>query len=339
MMIPYRTRRAVSRLCTTLLILLLIATVAVLFWFLWLNRYVVYTREGVRFDFGVSLDYTGGEIAKEPAQGEKVPLIFSDDTDLLNPEDTELAQISGVYITAEMLKGDIPALSAYIQTLPTDTAVMIDVKNIQGKFFYNSSLGRLYDKISQTDLEEMIATLDKKGYYLIARFPAFRDYWHGYDNVPHGIHNKNRQSLWFDLSCRCYWLDPTKEGTITYVAQIISELKLLGFDEAAMYDFKVPDTNEIYFEGDREEAIVEAAEILVTSCSNDRFAVSFISEDPAFSLPVGRSRLYLENVAAADLASVVQQTQTSDSSIYLVFLTELMDTRFDDYGALRPLSM
>lgn len=337
MSIPYRTRRALGRLGITLLILLVLAILVLVCWFLWLNRYIVYTREGVRLDFHSDQTFAGGQIALPPEPGPSVPVYFTDRSELPENQNTELTQLSGVYITEDMLKGDIAAISQKLQTLPAGSQVMIEVKNIAGKFFYNSGLGRLNEKIDQTALEEMIRALDKKGFYLIARFPAFRDYWRGYDHVDDGIFKPNRNSLWMDEK-RCYWLNPQAEGTITYVAQIISELKALGFDEAVMADFAIPDTENIYFKGDRAEAIRNAADILVTTCATERFAVSFLSADPAFYMPEGRCRLYMEGIAAVDLPTTVGQVAVEDTAVELVFLTDLMDTRFDPYGVLRPFS-
>lgn len=338
-MIPYRTRRALSRLGITLLILTVVAALALVCWFLWLNRYVVYTRDGVRLDFSAK-PTAGGITATAPTAGQKVPVLFLDQEDLFAPEDTALAKISGIHITRDMmLNGKIAALSQQIQTLPTGTAVMIDIKDIQGRFFYNSSLGNTYGNINADDLEKMISDLNRLGYYLIARIPAFQDNAYGAQNVDDGIFLANRKGLWIDADgTRCYWLNPAAEGTLSHVAQIISELKTLGFDEVAMYDFQIPDTDEIYFPYDKAEVIATAAQTLVTVCANDRFAVSFVSDDADFPLPEGRCRLYMENIPAADLAYTVDKAAVSQPDIRMVFLTELMDTRFDAYGVLRPLT-
>ena len=51
-----------------------------------------------------------------------------------------------------------------------------------------------------------------------------------------------------------------------------------------------------------------------------------------------RSRIYLSGVDAADAAAAAEQSGVGDTKVNLVFLTELHDTRFEDYGVLRPLS-
>ena len=99
-----------------------------------------------------------------------------------------------------------------------------------------------------------------------------------------------------------------------------------------------PETDRIVFHQDKNEAIAAAAKTLVSTCATDTFALSFVGQTPAFPLPEGRSRLYLENVTAAELTGVAQQSGVEETETRLVFLTEVHDTRFDVYSVLRPLS-
>jgi len=333
MSIPYRTRQSMGRFFTALLVITVIFVIAALCWLLWLDRFVVYTRDGAKLDFGVSMNM-GGQPAEKPVPGEPVDIYYADGPNAVKPNTSEFQKLTGYSVSEAMLQGDIAALSRQIQLLPTGTPIMLDMKNIRGDFLYNTALGPISDKASVGDIEKMIAELRNKGYYLVARLPALRDYWHGLNNVSHGLFNQDRYSLWMDAD-RCYWLDPTNEGTLTYLVQIVSELRNLGFDEVVLYDFRFPDTDRIAFEGDRAEAIGHAASVLVKSCSSDTFAVSFGVSDSGFPLPEGRTRLFFQNVAAADAASLAAQSGLDEER--LVFLTDLMDTRFDDYGVLRPL--
>ena len=62
-MIPYRTRRLVRNLLIAILVLVLVASAALICWLLWLNRYIVYTRDGAKLDFSLSLQFPEGELA------------------------------------------------------------------------------------------------------------------------------------------------------------------------------------------------------------------------------------------------------------------------------------
>lgn len=340
MSIPYRTRQALRKTFSTLVIIGLVAAIVLLLWILWLNRFVVYTRGGAVLDFSISHEMPQGEAAIPPTKGPDVDIYYNEGENAIDPVTTELKQLSGYTVTEEMLQGDISAICAQVEKLPTGTPILIDVKNIRGDFFYNTSLGSVFSDINADALETMIKTLRSKGYYLIARLPAFRDYWYGLDHVSHGLYVKNRGSLWLDKSNKkypTYWLNPASEGALTYLRDIIFEIRNLGFDEVVFWEFRFPDTDKIYFDGDKDQAIQDAALMLVKACSSETFAVSFTGLDAAFPLPEGRSRLYLSGVAAADAASLAAQTGLADPEVRLVFLTDLMDTRFDDYGVLRPL--
>lgn len=335
-MIPFRTRRALGKLLVTLLILLLIAAAVLLCWVLWLNRFVVYTRSGVRFDFDSSGEISGGMVAVPPTQGLDVDIYYNEGENILQPENTELTQLSGYYATGQMLTENFAEVEAQIKALPAGTPVMLDVKNIRGSFYYSTNLGATASSIDPAAMDRLISYLRQNDHYLIARLPAFRDFQYGLDHVDYGIFNPNRLSLWMDED-RCYWLNPGSEGTLDYLRLIASELKTLGFDEVLFQDFRFPDTDAIYVDGDRDAILKQAAQTLVTVCATDTFAVSFHGVSAQFPLPEGRSRLFLENVAAADAANLALQTGLEDAPIRLVFLTDLLDTRFDNYGVLRPV--
>ena len=334
--IPYRVRRFLRNLLVTAVAFAMLAALVLVLWALWLNRFLVYTRAGAVLDFSISQDMTPGQVAVPPAPGPNVDIYYNEGTDAIGPVDTELKQLMGVSVSAEQLVADIPGITQQIQKLPTGTAVMLDMKNIRGEFYYNSSIGRVSAKINTAELEAMISTLRSKGYYLIAHIPAFRDYWYGLSHVSHGLYNLNRYSLWMD-SDRCYWLNPASDGALNYLREILFELRTLGFQEVVFYDFRFPDTDKIYFDGDKDQALAAAANLLVKACASDTFAVSFQSTDASFPLPQGRSRLYLTGVAAVDVAGYAEQTGLEDPEKRLVFMTELRDTRFEDYGVLRPV--
>ena len=334
-MIPYRTRRILGKIFISIVLIAVVISLILLCWVLWLNRYIRYTRTGAELDFEMSLEYPAGELAVPPETAPPVTIYYAEDVTVPVPESTELTQLSGLVITGQMLETDFAGVMAQVKALSAPTSILLDVKNIRGEFFYSTSLGRNNDSIDPADMNALIARIRNSGHYLIARLPAYRDYWYGLENVEDGIFNPNRMSLWMDEE-RCYWLNPNAEGTLTYLISIVTELRTLGFDEVVFTDFRIPDTDAIYFEEDRAETIRKAAEDLVRICTTDRFALSFVGNE-IFPLPEGRSRLYAENVAAAEAAALAQRLGLENPQTRLVFLTDLKDTRYDAYGVLRPL--
>ena len=133
-------------------------------------------------------------------------------------------------------------------------------------------------------------------------------------------------------------MNPANDDVLSYLIRIVTELKSLGFDEVVFTDFRFPDTDKIKYDGNKAEAIANAAATLVEACASDRFYVSFVSTNYAFPLPNGNARLYLENVPASDIPLVRQDAVTTNPEVQLLFITEANDTRFDDYCVLRPLN-
>lgn len=336
MSIPYRTRRALRRLGITAVILLMIAVVVWMCWVIWLERFVVYSEDGAKLDFSLSGDYSGGVVA-QPPERETVSIYYNEGSDEVEIS-TELTQMKGYYADTEALIAGVDQVRAQIQSLPAETPVMLDVKHQKGYFYYSTAVGMsTYDsKLDIAAMDSLIEDLAKSKHYLIARIPALRDWEFGLNNVPCGLYLPSKRGLWMDEG-RCYWLNPTASGTLTYLIQIITELRDMGFDEVVLEEFRFPEGNKYIFNGDKYQALTDAAATLTSACATDSFCVSFVQANTGFTLPDGRCRVYLEEVAAADAASRAEEFALDNAPIRVVFLAESNDTRYEKYGVLRPL--
>ena len=336
MNIPYRTRRMLQHAGVILLIVLLAAALVFTCWFVWLKRYVVYTRsDGAILNMNLSAHVPEGEVAKPPATQETVNIYYNEGDNAINTS-KELQQMTGYYADTDALRAGVATVLEQVKTLPNDVPVMVDVKSPKGNFFYSSAVSENRDpKIDAAAMDELIAQLEHSGRYMIARLPALRDRMYGLHHVSDGIFDTRGAYLFVDEG-GCYWLNPTKQGTLSYLVQIVTELKSLGFDEVVFDFFDFPDTKYMRFDGDKAAALATAAQTLVTTCATDKFAVSFV-QNAGFPVPEGRSRLYLLNASAADAATLAQQSGLADPAARLVFLTEIHDTRFEAYSVLRPL--
>jgi hypothetical protein len=336
MKLSYRARQNLRYVLIGALIFLLIAIVLWMIWIIWLDRYVVYTRDGAQLNFDRPIGAFSGEAAAPPELSETVTIYFNEGENEINLSN-ELTTIQGYYADTTALRKSVDTVREQIEKLPRGTPIMLDMKNIAGQFHYSTAVGS--QTSSRIDIEAMDSLLEylrTSNYYTIARIPAFRDYDFGLHNVPYGLSLPSGIGLWMD-DTGCYWLNPTSDGTLNYLIQIVNELKALGFDEVVFTDFCFPDTEKILFEGNRTAAINEAAESLAIICSSGSFCVSFVSNDPQFQLPDRRCRLYRTDVAAADVRYAAESSGVTDPAINLVFLTETNDTRYDDYCVLRPL--
>ena len=334
--VPYRVRQGLKRTAVTILALVALAAAVGIFWFAWLQRFVVYTRDrGVVIDMHLSGDFPEGEVAKPDVQ-ETVPICFD------VPEEEvvishDLKQMLGFYIDQETLKTQMDMVQTQVQLLQKDTPVMLDVKDAKGRFFYSSNINSLRNgSIDTATMDALIRQLKDKDVYLIARLPALRDYNFGLTSTSNGLFVASGGYLWADDDY-CYWLDPTKDGTLAYLIEIVKELKSLGFDEVVFDEFRFPDTTDLLFSGDRTQALNNAAKTLMSSCATDQFAVSFMKQVEGLTLPKGRGRLYITDIAAADADKTAQSSGVTNPTVNLVFLTPYHDTRFNKYSALRPI--
>ncbi len=337
MSIPFRTRRTLNRLGTAALVLLLIFLVAWLCWVVWLQRYVVYSDDGASLNFELSANDVYGEVAEEPKAEANISIYYNEGANAIDVTN-EMKKLNGYYIDSTMLQDDLQGVRNRVEKLESGTTIMIDMKGPYGSFFYPSKLSGAVQSAS-TDIDgvqSLLKSLQIKGFYTIARISAFRDREFGFNNVSSGLYMLNRKGLWMDKG-GMYWLDPTIASTTTWISSVVLELQQMGFNEVLLDDFSFPNSDQYIFNGDKTAALQNAAATLMSSCGASNFVLSFCTEDPAFTLPEGRCRLYLEGVSAAGIGQTISKTTIEEPEIRMVFIADTGDTRYDEYSVLRSL--
>ena len=335
MNIPYRIQRMLKRLAVIALVAALVIGLFVLCWILWLDRYVVYTRDGAQLDFDRSSEDIVGEPARPPENENLIPIYYNEG-DAVVETSKELVKMSGYYIDFAALMAGIDTIKTQLQALPAGTPVMMEVKNSFGSFYYGTKASNFKtDALDTAQVDELIRFMNQLDLYTIACLPALRDYSYGLNFERNGLPTAGGY-LWADEEYR-YWLDPTKEGTLSYLTGIGNELRALGFNEVVFMDFHFPNTESIVFNGDKTASLTYAAQTLINNCGNKSFAVSFEGGE-GFVPPEGRSRVYVTGADALEAKTIAESSGVVDPTINLVFVTDLYDTRFDEYSVLRPLS-
>ncbi len=343
MILPYRARRVLKQILITLLVLALIATAVWLCWLLWLQRYVVYTQDGAILDFNQPLEYPQNELAAPADPLPTVNIQYGGSVEE-DQAQTVLMRFSGYYVDLDTLLSDFDNVSTQLQQLPGGSTVLLDVKSVSSYSYFSTSAGMRAPDFDTAKLDELITVLRSRGYYLIARIPSFQEYRYiladERGRVPDGLPKAGGNgSLWLDSDGPCYWMNPAREGTLSYLIQTIVELRQLGFSEVVLDDFRFPNTDKISFAGDKQQTLIDTAATLVKTCATDTFCVSFVRSKPDLQLTEGHTRLYLEDASALDLLSLAEQSSFEDPAVHLVYLTASGDTRFDEYCVLRPLDM
>ena len=332
MKLSYRTRCALRRAGQVALVLLVVAILAYGLWFTWLNRFVVYSREaGASLDFSFSITDRTGIVAEKPEEIPPVSVFYNDGQ--YEVESEELSKLKGYYVTSAQLENDLEGVLAKLEDLPKGTAVMIDVKSPKGNLFYSSAIreNRALG-IDPEAMDALIETINSAGLYTIARLPAFKDRAYGVEYPMQTMQTASGYG-WDDNGY--YWISPGKTQVQEYVTQLALELRGLGFREVVFTEFRFPDTNKIVFSGDKKQTLMDVAQTIMKTCTTDRFTVSF--EDGGFGFPEGKCRIYAQNITAANVESYVEKFQKENPEASFVFVTELHDTRYEQYGVLRPL--
>lgn len=332
----YRTRRMLRRALIIALWLVIIGMLLWGCWMVWIQRYVVYTRDGVKIDLNRSTTDIAGEEAQPPAARDPVSIYFTPKEEITGTG-AKLYQILGYYVSTDALLYDISAVSSQIDLLTPGSAVMIDLKSIYGNFFYSTKINGASkaEAINTKMVDNIIQKLTSNDYYAIARVPAFREM--NFDTS--ACLSDEDGYPWHDEEY-CVWLDPTNSQTMAYLMQICNELRNLGFDEVVFYEFRFPDSTNYVFESEmtKDQALAETAASLVSTCTSEGFAVSF-EGDSSFVLPAGQSRLYLDGIGAEQAASVAASIAVTDPVANIVFKATSNDTRYNDYSALREMDV
>ena len=339
MNIPYRTKKILQRIGMIALVVLLVAALVWLCWFAWLKRYVIYSREdGAVLDFSAPAQLSGGEPALPPAQEETVSIYYNEGENAINTN-KELTQLVGYYVDRDALIAGVDQVLQQAKALERGTPVMLEVKSATGNFFYNSAVAEHRDsKVDTAAVDELIRKLDESGTYLIARLPALRDRMYGLNNVNDGVFDTRGAYLFRDEG-GCYWLDPTRDKIQSYLMDICTELRILGFDEVVFDEFRFPNTDGIVFSGDRTATLESVAQTLVDTCSTEVFAVSFIS-DGSWKEPEGRSRVYRQDISdAIKLMEFNNSVSVEEPQTRVGLLTNNMDESFEEYSVLRPIDL
>lgn len=336
MAISYRTRQRLRRtgsLVVTILVAAVLVTICLL---LWLRRFVVYTDDGVRLDFSRQ-ELPPAQIPQAPTVPDTVPIIFDD-----SPFREGLTQLKGYYLNPQDLMKDPAAVQVYLETLPAGTPVMLDLKGYRGYFYYPTNVGLTTSgSFDMSKMDSFLSWLTGSDLYVIARISTLRDFDYAYHDNSVGL-ALSSGALYSDRGSYGlgYWLNPTSEKVQNYLIQMIKELRNLGIDEVVLQNFCFPETDTIVFEGDKEAALQEAADKIVSACRTDSFTISFSSTDPSYMVPDSSCRLYLEGISAADAKYAWDKVQLEDKRLQLVFITSGTDTRYEiENGVMQTLTV
>lgn len=150
-----------------------------------------------------------------------------------NREEQERPKVRGIFVTGAMAGTDNMENLIDLVDRTELNAMVIDIKNDEGRVTYNMEISSVQDAGSCRryirDMETLIKNCKEKDIYLIARIVAFKDPYMEQAKPEWCIHNKDG-SLFKDKDGMT-WLDPHNKQVWEYLLDIAEEALDIGFDE------------------------------------------------------------------------------------------------------------
>ncbi|MCD7947562.1 MAG: putative glycoside hydrolase [Oscillospiraceae bacterium] len=212
-----RLHKALRIILIVIIILIVLALVSVF----WLENYIVYTDDGLRFDLP-SLFGSDEDTPTDAPPASSMLIVFPSDTpvveDLLHAVSLPLGALSDGTASGQVSEAGC-------------NAAIFDMKADSGALGYVSDLELA--KVAGTSastpgLNDAIRETNGGDLYTIARVSCFRDNAVPYARNATAI--RTAAGNWRDLD-GIRWLSPAKESARSYVVGVCTELAALGFDE------------------------------------------------------------------------------------------------------------
>ena len=225
----YHSYRGRPRAGKILLVVVLVLLLAVSGGYLLLQDYLVYESDGT---ISLNLPFLQGGGDKEEDQGDV-------DLEILPPDGAD-GQSAGERENAF----GMTAQELCAQGLPQSgyDAVVVEMKGFNGTFQYSSRYAKTKaladDAVTQTQITEALSAAGD-GIRLTAEVGCFHDSFHAFSDMTGAGICQEGGYIWYDR-LRSHWMDPAKEGTRTYMAQVANECVDMGFTEILLTDFGYP---------------------------------------------------------------------------------------------------
>lgn len=319
----YRNKLLLKRTLIVLGILIAVLTLAAVIGFTYLGRYVVYTEDGAYFSFRSQPPQTQPD-QKNQFVPDQVELVIGQSIsaeELLGNDDTSIpdTDVNGVLVDYATLQSGI-TLSALDVDLDSCNTLVLEMRSKGSAILNTESVRTLIDRAQSQGLRliALISCLDDSEYALDHRTDAL---------------SLDGGALWVNSDGN-YYLDPTKDSNIDYVAGLIHQLADMGFQEVILDKFAFPNSDSIVYDtGDstRDALLVKAFEDLLDATASDCDIGLLISNpDEGHQALDAADRLYVYFSEGSRVRSYAE----AHPDQYLVFITSSHDTRFENYGKL-----
>lgn len=250
----YRGRRKYRVPLTIALFVLAFLIIAAVALFYILQQFLVYDQTGVR----LQLPFMASETVEEaPPEAEVTPtfepvevqVVYEEpdfsDLDLGGWE--ELAPTKAKFIPYADAANE-QKLSAALNAVSGDdyNGVVLELKDRKGQLAWTSDcdMAVAYGTTGFMDYSETVASLHERGMTAAAQISCLADDLLGARNWPVALRTADG-AVYTDPDGTC-WLDPYNRSVRQYIADLLSELAAMGFDEILLADLYHPVGETVY---------------------------------------------------------------------------------------------
>ena len=248
----YHGKRKYSWIITLAVTLLVVVILLAVWLFYYLQRFIVYDKEGLRLDLSAPreelLSSDGGSPAAQPAftpVDVEIVVEQRDYSDVVTSAGTDLVPLKAVFVPAAELNEN--TLKYYASDMGDFNALVLELKGPDG-FLRWHSRAELADSFAvngTTELNDAVAALKEKGVYLAAQLCALTDGAMAQRNAPIALKTASGEVFTEANGYGC--LDPYSDGTRSYLHSLLTELSVMGFDEVFLSGFLCPDSPDLRF--------------------------------------------------------------------------------------------
>lgn len=239
----YRGRRTATDVLRLIAIILGVLVVLAVAGMLYLQKYMVYTDEGVKLELPPFLQMLRGERPSEEPGGSasrpdpgSVSVVVDPDGSASEPQPEPEKPSFAVQLSVDDVVNGTAA--AKLEEAGADTLIL-EVKSRDGKLAWLSGQAAAErSRVNGTqEAADAIRRWNQGDVYTVARVCCFRD-----DSAPYfnnAMALRRGDSNWRDeLGLR--WLSPANDRSQAYIAGLCGELAGLGFDEIVLEQFSFP---------------------------------------------------------------------------------------------------
>lgn len=250
----YRGKRKYSWIITLLAMLLVILIALAVWLFYYLQRYIVYDKDGLRLDLSAQREEIlhPGAAERTPPPVTAAPVDVEivveqrDYSDIQTDAGNNLRAIRAVYVPFKDVTES--TLKFYAGRMGDFDTLVLQLKDTDGSLRWHSGIPitESFAVNGSLELGELLAPLKDQGVYLVAEISALADSTMAQRNAPIALKSTVTGQAYTDADGRAY-LDPYSDSTRAYLRSLLTELQDLGFDEVLLSGMVCPDSDTLRF--------------------------------------------------------------------------------------------